>query len=240
MRSLTPDLAAAVARDGFAVVEGVIGPDVAAEVCDALDRARSDPATFRRGDNVYGMRDLLRRVPEVRRMAGSPALRALVEPVLGPGAFAVRGLLFDKTRQANWNVPWHRDLTIAVRRRLDVPGYGPWTVKAGVPHVQPPLDVLRGMLTLRVHLDDAGIGNGPLGVLPGSHVLSDEALAGWRDRIPAVSCPVRRGGVLLMRPLLLHASSSAREPSRRRVVHLEYAAAPLPGGLEWFEGGDPP
>ena len=38
-----------------------------------------------------------------------------------------------------------------------------------------------------------------------------------------------------MRPLLVHASSPATVPSRRRVVHLEFAAAELPSPLEWAE-----
>jgi ectoine hydroxylase-related dioxygenase (phytanoyl-CoA dioxygenase family) len=162
----------------------------------------------------------------------------LVEPVLGPGSFAVRGLLFDKTEGANWGVPWHQDLTIAVRRRVESPGYGPWTVKAGITHVRPPIGVLEGMLTLRVHLDDCGRGRGPLRVVPGSHRegrLDVESTRGRLEAGPVVDCLVDRGGVVIMRPLILHASSAATEPRRRRVLHLEYAAGPLPGGVEWFE-----
>ena len=33
------------------------------------------------------------------------ALKDLVEPVLGKGAFAVRGLFFNKTAETNWLVP---------------------------------------------------------------------------------------------------------------------------------------
>jgi ectoine hydroxylase-related dioxygenase (phytanoyl-CoA dioxygenase family) len=161
-----------------------------------------------------------------------------VRTVPGPGAFVVRGLLFDKTPEANWPVPWHQDLTIAVKARCEAPGYGPWTVKGGVPHVRPPIDVLEGMLTLRVHLDDCDESRGPLRVLPGSHTrgrLDAEETRRWLDRVAPVSCLVPRGGVLLMRPLILHASSPAEVPLHRRVVHLEYAADRLPGNVEWFE-----
>lgn len=229
------DLSALIDRDGFAVVEDVLGPSEVLALADALERARSEETTLHRGGSVYGMRDVLRRVPEVRLLADTSTLRALVMPILGPTAFAVRALVFDKTPEANWNVPWHRDLTIAVRQRRDVPGYGPWTTKAGIAHVRPPLDVLRGMLTVRLHLDDADENNGPLCVLPGSHHLADGALGAWSGSADGVVCPVRRGGALLMRPLLLHASSSSIEPERRRVIHLEYAAAPLPEGLKWYE-----
>jgi ectoine hydroxylase-related dioxygenase (phytanoyl-CoA dioxygenase family) len=154
----------------------------------------------------------------------------------------VRGLLFDKTPEANWPVPWHQDLTIAVNARTEAPGYGPWTVKGGVPHVRPPIAVLEAMLTLRVHLDDCDATQGPLRVVPGSHTngrLDAAEIRGWLDRVPPVNCLVPQGGVLLMRPLILHASSSATNPRHRRVVHLEYAATGLPGNVGWFESSRP-
>jgi ectoine hydroxylase-related dioxygenase (phytanoyl-CoA dioxygenase family) len=230
--------AEAIDRDGFAVVPEVVTPPAVASLIAALEAKGPGPAVLERGGRAYAMRDLLREVPEARRLAGSAPLRALVRTVLGPGAFVVRGLLFDKTPEANWPVPWHQDLTIAVKARLDAPGYGPWTVKGGVPHVRPPIDVLEGMLTLRVHLDDCDASRGPLRVLPGTHARGRLDAGEARrelDRVPPVACLVPRGGVLLMRPLILHASSPAEEPRHRRVVHLEYAADRLPGDVEWFE-----
>ena len=131
---------------------------------------------------------------------------------------------------------WHQDLTIAVRERHEVPGFAFWSEKAGVMHVQPPVSILENMLAVRLHLDDCGPDNGPVRVLPGSHRhgrIAESEIPAWRQRVAEVVCTVPRGGVLLMRPLLLHASSPAVSPSRRRVVHIEYAADGLPGGLEW-------
>lgn len=105
----------------------------------------------------------------MRELARSPEVRALVEPLLGAGAFAVRGILFDKTPDANWKVAWHQDLTIAVRERREVEGFGPWSEKAGVVHVQPPAAVLEQMVTVRLSLGPCGPGNGPVCVIPGSH-----------------------------------------------------------------------
>jgi ectoine hydroxylase-related dioxygenase (phytanoyl-CoA dioxygenase family) len=146
-------------------------------------------------------------------------------------------LLFDKTPAANWSIGWHQDTAIAVREKVEAPGFFGWSVKAGVPHVHPPTQILESMITLRVHVDDCGEGNGPLRVIPGSHRhgrLSDEAIA-KRATGPEVICPLQAGGVLLMRPLILHASSPATTPQHRRVLHLEFAADPLPHGLEWYE-----
>jgi ectoine hydroxylase-related dioxygenase (phytanoyl-CoA dioxygenase family) len=225
-------------RDGYAIVPDVLAPGVVSGLIAALERVEPGGTALDRGGRVFAMRDLLRAVPETRRLADSDALAALVRPILGLGAFVVRGLLFDKTPEANWLVPWHQDLTIAVKQRTEAPGFGPWTVKAGVPHVQPPVAVLERMLTVRVHLDDSGAGTGPLRVLPGSHArgrLDAGETRHWLERVPAVSCLVPRGGALLMRPLLLHASSPADNVGHRRVIHLEYAADRLPEGVEWFE-----
>ncbi|WP_152053424.1 phytanoyl-CoA dioxygenase family protein [Tautonia marina] len=237
-------LADQIDRDGFAIVPNVLDAAEVECLILAVDRAQAaanqdaDPASLRRGQSAYGLRDLLGRVPEVRRLAGSPPIRALIEPVLGPDAFAVRGLWFDKTSEANWNLPWHRDLTIAARRRVDAPGFSSWTVKAGIPHALAPVEVLEAMLTVRLHLDPAGPDNGPLRVLPGSHRLGGTApteVGSWTDRVRPVECVVDRGGVVLMRPLILHASNSAASPDHRRVIHLEFASAPLPGGVEWYD-----
>ena len=233
-----PTPAEQVFDQGFAILSGLIDNAAAIELAAAVNRASAAHGTLRRDDAVYGMRDLLRSVPEIRILAGSAALLGPVEAILGPGAFAARGLWFDKTPGANWGVPWHQDLTIAVRERVETPGFGPWTVKAGIHHVRPPVAVLEGMITVRVHLDDCGAGRGPLRVVPGSHRagrLDVAATRDWLAQDSAVDCLVDRGGAVLMRPMLLHSSSAAVEPVQRRVIHLEYAAGPLPGGLCWFE-----
>lgn len=144
----------------------------------------------------YAIRNLLDMVPGIRRLATSPPIRAIVEPVLGAHAVAVRGLLFDKTPEANWKVPWHQDRTIAVKTRVNAPDFGPWSTKAGVLHVQSSVFVLENMLAVRIHLDDCGESNGPVRVIPGSH-LRGRLSTGQVVQIstaPAVSCAVAAGG----------------------------------------------
>ena len=231
-------------RDGFVIVDSVLAPNQVAELIEftRICSSTARDGVLERGGEVYGMRDLLWRVPEIRRLAQSPDLLAIVEAILGPGAFVVRGLFFDKTLNTNWNLPWHQDLTIAVRARRDVPGFGPWTRKAGIPHVHAPSDFLKRMLTIRVHLDDCAAHSGPMRVLPGSHTdgkLDAGTVGVWSARASeiAVDCVVPAGGAVIMRPLLLHASASGTREGHRRVIHLEYAAEPLPDGLEWYENG---
>ena len=144
------------------------------------------------------MRNLIWRVPAIRRLARASQLLEIVRAILGPGAFAVRGLYFEKTLTTHWNLPWHQDLTIAVQARRDVPGFGPWTVKAGIAHANAPGELLGRMVTIRLHLDDCDLENGPMRVLPGSHAagkLDAAAIARWAAQAGerAVDCIVRAG-----------------------------------------------
>ena len=227
MDSDTTAFARAVETRGWAVTAPVLS---AAQV-DALRVEVGSLATDGRG----GARNLLE-LPGVLALAVSPAIRAYVEPVLGNESFAVRALLFDKTPGANWKVIWHQDLTIPARAQADVPGYGPWTQKAGVPHVQPPVSVLSAMLAVRLHLDPSGPDNGPVRVLDGTHRhgrLSGMQIDALRASEPETECVVAEGGILAFRPLLLHASAPALVPRHRRVIHIEYAAVELAAPLEW-------
>ena len=181
------------------------------------------------------MRNLLEICPAVAKLAGEERARQFVTPILGPGAFAVRAIFFDKVPDANWSLFWHQDKVIAVRQRLETPGFSAWSQKAGVWQVQPPAEILANMVAVRVHLDDSPADNGPLRVLPGSHRSGwlDEELDAWKARVTEVVCTVGSGGVVVMCPLTLHASASAGRVGHRRVIHLEYAAGELPGGLQW-------
>lgn len=225
----------ALNRKGFALVPDVLSGaeiDRLRSIVD-LDRA---PARARRAGRTFGARNLLD-LSQVRAVAAGPAVRTLIEPVVGSQAIAVRALFFDKTAEANWPVLWHQDLTVAVAARHDRDGWGPWSIKAGVPHVEPPANLLAGMLTVRLHLDDCHADNGPLRVLPGSHTLGRlgrEAIARLRAETPEHVVIAPLGSALLMRPLLVHASSPAASPSRRRVLHLEFARRhALPPPLTW-------
>jgi ectoine hydroxylase-related dioxygenase (phytanoyl-CoA dioxygenase family) len=167
----------------------------------------------------------------------SIARHCFMECVLGPKCFAVRGIFFNKTRSSNWKVVWHQDLTIAVRERKDCDGFTAWTMKAGVLPVQPPEEVMNDILAIRLHLDESGFDNGPLRVIPGTHKkgrLPTERIGRW-DKHNSITYTVPRGGALIMRPLLLHASSACAIPKSRRVIHLEFAATTLPHDLDWHD-----
>jgi hypothetical protein len=224
--------------NGFVIRHDFLSASEIAETIRALEGATAPDSVRSRG-GTYAIRNLLDVVPEVAALANSERIMSMIEPVLGAGALPVRGILFDKTRTANWKIPWHQDLTIAVTARVEVPGFGPWSRKAGVLHVQPPVRILEQMLSVRIHLDACGDSNGPLRVIPGTHRLgrlSSAEIQSRRGSVPATACPARAGDVLLMRPLLIHSSSPSAKPGHRRVVHLDYAAGSLPAGLSWATG----
>jgi ectoine hydroxylase-related dioxygenase (phytanoyl-CoA dioxygenase family) len=222
-------------RDGYAIREGVLDGAEIDGLIEALARI-GDRHTVRSRGGVYAVRNLLTVCSAAAELARSPKILAIVCADLAANAFPVQGTLFDKTAGANWLVPWHQDLTISVAERVEVPGYGPWSRKAGVWHVQPLAQVLQGMISIRIHLDDCGESNGALRVLPGSHLrgrLPNDEAARLQTSIAPVTCAVSAGGVLSMRPLLLHASSAAAHAGHRRVIHIDYARAVLDGGLRW-------
>jgi Phytanoyl-CoA dioxygenase (PhyH) len=165
------------------------------------------------------------------------AIGRLATALLGEGARPVRAVVFDKTAELNWAVPWHQDRTIAVRERRDVPGFGPWSTKSGLIHVEPPFDILSGMITIRAHLDDCGDGNAPLLFVPGSHRLGTISAGRAGEvarRFGNAACHAKVGDVWAYATPIVHASERARSPTRRRIVHVDYAKGCLPGGMEWL------
>lgn len=186
----------------------------------------------------HGDRQLTRKVPLVAELCCDPSLLGGVQRYLQGPPRLVRSLYFNKTPQTNWGIRWHQDKTIALSHRCEIPGWGPWSRKDGVDHVQPSLDVLERMVTLRLHLDATDRDQGCLQVIPGSHrdgILSPDAIATWKIRGPIQACDAGVGDGLLMRPHLLHASSRATIPSHRRIIHLEFSDYELPSGLSWHE-----
>lgn len=237
---LPSELSRIIHDDGYAVVESVLCEDEVASLrkaAEAAVKAQPEGESVRDRGGVYAIRNVTEVVPAVRRLHSHGNVSRIVAAVLGPDALLVRGLYFDKTRDSNWGIFWHQDLSIAVRQRETVDGFRPWSVKAGIPHVQPPPEILDNMLTVRLHLDDCREANGALRVIPGSHRSARLSLAEserLHQNSQPVTCEVRSGGALVMKPLLLHSSHKAVNESRRRVLHLEFAAGPLPKPLQWY------
>ena len=215
-----------VDEHGFAVISRVID---SAEQQQLLCTLGSVSGAGRRG---------VLALAAVAKFARSSRILDLVRPYLPSNPIPVRAVYFDKSADQNWLVPWHQDLTLALRARVETPGFGAWSTKDGIPHVRPPVELLEEMLTVRLHLDPADECNGALRVLPGSHRggrLSPDGIQELRGDRSEFLCTASAGDAVLMRPLLLHASSRSLSKGHRRVLHIEYAGFNLPPELEWHE-----
>lgn len=228
---------------GFCTLSSVLSKAQVGDACEHLDRLLLDGgAGILESKGVgYGIRNLWQHWPEVVELVRSPATLEFVRKELGSQVGMVRGLFFDKPPGRSWTLPWHRDRTIAVKDHTGELGtFSNPTSKSGIPHLIAPNQLLSRMLTLRFSLDPMQLQNGPLVVLPGSHLIDsdrDEDLdASIVNAVQTVFC--QAGDVFVMRPLLAHSSLKSADDTqlRRRVVHIELAPEPhLEGDVEWHE-----
>lgn len=218
-------------RNGYYLAEQALNKHAVEFLIDEM-------SVFENEVNNYGVRDLLNKAPAIRLLATSNPLISIAREILGEQAKPVRSVFFDKVPEANWNVAWHQDTSIALKEKHDVAGFGPWSEKQGVVHAEPPVEYLANTLTLRIHLDNANKETGVLRVVPGTHRdgrIRSEELLNIVEKSEIVECNAAPGDVLLMNPLLFHSSRKASLPSHRRIIHIEYSAMELPSPLEWYE-----
>ena len=218
-----------VSEKGFEFIDDFVADDVIADIKAEL----STSSFLSKGG---GIRNADKKLTTVNTLVSSDWLREKAEVYLSGRASVVRVILFIKVPGNNWLVSWHQDKTVAVSQRFQRVNWGPWSVKDGVTHVQPTVDVLEQMVSFRIHLDDSTERNGCLKLLPNSHkegIMSQESIQQYSSSHRPVLCEAKSGSALVMRPHVLHASSKAHEPSLRRVLHVEYSSYSLPAGVVW-------
>lgn len=184
----------------------------------------------------YGIRNLEKRFPSISKLARDVEITSLARSLLKGRVNLVRAIFFDKTPDKNWYVTWHQDKTVTLNKKVELEGWGPWSIKDNVQHVQPPIAVLNKMVTIRLHIDQADERNGCLQVIPGTHkrgILNQFDIVETVANNSAVSCIVEATDAVVMRPHILHSSNKADEPDHRRVIHLEYSSFELPEGTSW-------
>jgi ectoine hydroxylase-related dioxygenase (phytanoyl-CoA dioxygenase family) len=225
-----------ILNDGFTIIEDVFAAAEIEQITSTINSADQSNECFRKTEDLFAIRRFFKEVPDVKTLVINDKLKSLISSLFGTGYFIVKSIYFDKPEKSNWFVAWHQDLTISVDKKVEIVGYGPWTVKQNQFAVQPPLDILKDNFTIRIHLDDTDTGNGALKVIPGSHAkdIYRAENINW-DAETEVSCEVKMGGVMIMRPLLMHASGRTITNRRRRVVHIEFSRANLERGIDWTE-----
>lgn len=218
-------LAADFASNGYRRFALFAAP-ILTELIDALEgHDRGHP-----GQRLSGMPFL------AQLLARDGSLSSLLDEIISREAKPVRAVLFDKSPASNWALGWHQDRTICVNERHDVAGYGPFTLKSGLVHVEPPFDLIERMVTLRIHLDPVADDNAPLLVARGSHRFGkiphgriEQTIAGC----DTIACLAQPGDVWAYATPIVHASKRSRSLSRRRVLQVDYSCDNLPGRLKW-------
>lgn len=231
-----PEIGQQLSETGFAIVEELYSDAEVQAILDVVDRADVSKPTFRKAADLFAIRQFLNELPEAVPLLFNARLRSLLQDVIGNRFFVVKSIYFDKPPASNWYVPYHQDLTISVDRKTAIDGFSAWTVKHNQFAVQPPVSVLQAITTVRIHLDATDEQNGALFVIPQSHqagIIRSEAI--HQNRETEVRCAVRKGGVMLMKPLTLHRSGRTTNGARRRVIHIELTHIELPENLHWAE-----
>jgi ectoine hydroxylase-related dioxygenase (phytanoyl-CoA dioxygenase family) len=221
---------------GYTIIPKVFSSTECDEMLSHIEMADTANSTFRKSTDLFAIRQFLKEVPATQSIIFNNNLTTIIQALFGSGFFITKSIYFDKPAQSNWFVSYHQDLTISVDKKLELPGYGPWTVKQNQFAVQPPLAILENNFTIRIHLDDTDENNGALKVIPGSHqkgIYRPETID-WHKETEDL-CKVGKGGIMIMRPLLLHSSGRTTNSNKRRVVHIEFGTQQLPSGLNWSE-----
>jgi len=214
---------------GFELVKQFISPEIVQTLIDEITKLNELKSP-------HGIRNAEKKFDCIAKLANSEKIVAQVRDILDEEPLLVRAIFFDKNPEKNWLVSWHQDKTVSVNKKLHIDGWGPWSLKDNTHHVQPSESVLNNMVTFRIHLDDSNADNGCLKVIPNSHtsgVLTQLEIDSLVKNAIFVECEANAGDMLIMRPLILHASNIAKLPKNRRVIHFEFSGYKLPNALQW-------
>ncbi len=201
-----------------------------------ISNTDSSNPSFRKSKDLFAIRQFFKEVPEALHITFSKKLTALISEIFGDKFFIVKSIYFDKPKASNWFVSWHQDLTISVNKKIELDGFSFWTTKQNQFAVQPPVNILQDNFTMRIHLDDTDEDNGALKIIPKSHLknIYRPETIDWSVETENI-CNVKKGGLMFMKPLLLHSSGRTSNGNKRRVIHIECSRSKLPKGLHWAE-----
>ena len=223
--------------DGFAIINSVYTENEIDEIISLIENSTKDKTentTFRKSEDLFAIRQFHKEIPETLAFIFNEKLKKIINSNFGEDYFITKSIYFDKPEKSNWFVAYHQDLTISVNQKTEVVNFKNWTVKQNQFAVQPPNEILENNFTIRIHLDKTTKDNGALKVINNSHskgVFKVDDLELENETI----CEVEKGGIMMMKPLLFHASNKTTNNERRRVIHIEFSNQQLPDGLDWSE-----
>lgn len=226
-----------VTAKGFSIINNTYSEKEIEKIVSLIEnKAEQNPKkiTFRKSNDLFAIRQFHKEIPETLDLIFNQNLIDIIENTFGKGYFITKSIYFDKPEKSNWFVAYHQDLTISVNKKIDLKGFENWTVKQNQFAVQPPVQILEDNFTIRIHIDKTTKDNGALKVVDNSHskgIFRVENLKIDNETI----CEVDKGGIMIMKPLLFHASNKTTNNERRRVIHIEFSKQKLPDELEWNE-----
>lgn len=222
--------------NGFSVMENIYSDEEIQNILTIIDQTDSSNETFRKTNDLFAIRQFLREIPTVIDLIFTENLKSVMKEIIGEDFFVVKSIYFDKPETSNWYVPYHQDLTISVDKKMEIKNFELWTTKQNQFAVQPPIEFLENITTIRIHLDDTDENNGALRVVPKSHLkkIYRPETIDWNNETETI-CRVKKGGIMLMKPLTLHSSKRTTNNKKRRVIHIEFSNRELPNELKWAE-----
>lgn len=225
-----------IADNGFTTIDNIYSDKEVEQILTAIDQTDKTSETFRKSVDLFAIRQFLKEVPSTAHLIFNDNLKTIIRELFGYNYFVVKSIYFDKPETSNWYVPYHQDLTISVDKKVTLENFGPWTVKQNQFAVQPPIGILENIFTIRIHLDETDENNGALRVIPKSHLkqIYRPETINWEVETET-SCNVKKGGIMIMKPLILHSSSRTTNNKKRRVIHIEFSNQELPAALQWAE-----
>jgi len=225
-----------IAENGFTTVDNIYSDQEIEQILLTIDQADNNKETFRKSADLFAIRQFLKEIPTTSSLVFNDKLKDLVRQFFGDNYFVVKSIYFDKPETSNWYVSYHQDLTISVDKKIEIENFGPWTTKQNQFAVQPPIEIMENIYTIRIHFDDTDENNGALRVIPKSHlkkVYRPETID-WTIETET-TCNVKKGGIMIMKPLILHSSSRTTNNKKRRVLHVEFSNQELPKEIKWAE-----
>ncbi|AZA51821.1 phytanoyl-CoA dioxygenase family protein [Chryseobacterium sp. G0201] len=225
-----------ITENGFTVINNIFSDEEINKIIHVLENIDTSKETFRKSEDLFAIRQFLKEIPDAKDLIFNENIKTIIKEIFGEKYFTVKSIYFDKPEKSNWYVAYHQDLTISVDKKVNLPNFGPWTTKQNQFAVQPPLDILENVYTIRIHLDDTDENNGALKVVPKSHakgIYRPETID-WSIETEEI-CDVEKGGVMIMKPLILHGSNRTTNGKKRRVIHIEFSDKELPEELNWSE-----
>jgi hypothetical protein len=217
-------------KNGFSIIENCFNKVELSKIIDFIKESNFN----------FSERQLFNKFPELLCVIlKSESFNKLYNTICNKDFFLSKAIYFNKQSKSNWFVSYHQDLSISVKNKKEVEDYNSWTNKKGQLGVIPPLSILENLVTFRIHLDDADETNGCLKVISKSHkkgIIRIDNSFEINNQGKEVVCNIKKGGVMLMKPLLLHASQKSISENDRRVIHLEFSNQEIP--MEWLEKKD--